>query len=363
MLIPGNIADGGFMQAGYEGLLAIHDELGAETSYIDAVKPEQPLLAAALRELAEGKPDLIIAHGGQNSPAIEEVAPEFPDIRFVVVQGGVTGPNVSSYEVLQEELAWLAGAAAGLMTETDVVGHISGIRVPPGLKGRGGFYNGLMHTNPDAKFLTTFAGNQDDNALSYKVAKAEIDAGADIIFTMLNAGRTGAIDAMREAGVKQIGNVRDWYPDAPDVFVASAVANVSMPSLVAARDLANGTWEPGKVVQIGLGEPGGGVARTVTGGSGRGRRAGRGAPRQDRLGGDRGVDRVRGRRAPVLTLRARLRSRPKFRGRRHPKQPAFPPTPHQAAAQLGHCRQVANPPGPRAARWNGPGVSAIALGQ
>ena len=255
MLIPGNIADGGFMQAGYEGLLAIHDELGAETSYIDAIKPEQPLLAAALRELAEGKPDLIIAHGGQNSPAIEEVAPEFPDIRFVVVQGGVTGPNVSSYEVLQEESAWLAGAAAGLMTETDVVGHISGIRVPPGLKGRGGFYNGLMHTNPDATFLTTFAGNQDDNALSYKVAKAEIDAGADIIFTMLNAGRTGAIDAMREAGVKQIGNVRDWYPDAPDVFVASAVANVSMPSLVAARDLANGTWEPGKVVQIGLENP------------------------------------------------------------------------------------------------------------
>lgn len=32
MLIPGNIADGGFMQAGYEGLLAIHEELGAKTS-------------------------------------------------------------------------------------------------------------------------------------------------------------------------------------------------------------------------------------------------------------------------------------------------------------------------------------------
>ena len=104
MLIPGNIADGGFMQAGYEGLLAIHDELGAETSYIDAVKPEQPLLAAALRELAEGKPDMIIAHGGQNSPAIEEVAPEFPDIRFVVVQGGVTGA----------ERLELRGAAGGV---------------------------------------------------------------------------------------------------------------------------------------------------------------------------------------------------------------------------------------------------------
>ena len=183
------------------------------------------------------------------------MAAEFPDLKFVVVQGAVTGPNLSSYEVLQEESAWLAGAAAGLLTETGTVGHISGIRVTPGLKGRGGFYHGLMHTNPDAQFLTTFAGDQDDNELSYRVASDEIDQGADIIFTMLNAGRTGAIDAMREHGVHQIGNVRDWYPDHPDVFVASAIANVSVAGLTAARDLSEGRWEGGQIVKIGLENP------------------------------------------------------------------------------------------------------------
>lgn len=256
MLIPGQIDDGGFMQAGYNGLIAIRDQLGAEIRYIDKIKPKQESLAAALRELAADKPDLVIAHGGQNSKAMQQVAPEFPDVRFVVVQGGVTGANLSSYEVLQEESAWLAGAAAGLLTKTGTVGHISGIRVKPGLKGRGAFYNGLMHTNPKAKFLTTFAGDQDDNALSRKVATAEIDAGADIIFTMLNAGRTGAIDAMREKGVFQIGNVRDWYPDHPDVFIASAVANVSMAALKAAQDVAAGTWKPATIVKIGLADDG-----------------------------------------------------------------------------------------------------------
>ena len=255
MLIPGQIDDGGFMQAGYNGLLAIRDELGAETHYIDGIPPEPEAMAAALRELAAAEPDMVIAHGGQTAPAVEAVAAEFPEVRFTVVQGALTGPNVASYEVLQEESAWLAGAAAGLLTETGVVGHISGIRVPPGLKGRGAFYHGLSHTNPDAKFLTIFAGDQDDNALSHEVASAEIDAGADIIFTMLNAGRTGAIDAMRERGVHQIGNVRDWYPDHPDVFVASAIADVSVPGLQAARDLAAGTWEPGVVRRIGLEDP------------------------------------------------------------------------------------------------------------
>ena len=255
MLIPGRIDDGGFMQAGYNGLLAIRDELGAETRYLDGIPPEPEAMAAALRELAAAGPDMVIAHGGQTAPAVEAVAAEFPDVRFTVVQGALTGPNVASYEVLQEDSAWLAGAAAGLLTETGVVGHISGIRVPPGLKGRGAFYHGLTHTNPDARFLTIFAGDQDDNDLSHRVASAEIDAGADIIFTMLNAGRTGAIEAMREKGVKQIGNVRDWYPDHPEVFVASAIANVSIPSLQAAKDLAAGTWEPGVVRRIGLEDP------------------------------------------------------------------------------------------------------------
>jgi basic membrane protein A and related proteins len=255
MLIPGRIDDGGFMQAGYNGLVAIGDELGAETRYIDGIPPELEAMAAALRELAAAGPDMVIAHGGQTAPAVEAVAAEFPDVRFTVVQGALTGPNVASYEVLQEESAWLAGAAAGLLTETGVVGHISGIRVPPGLKGRGAFYHGLAHTNPDAKFLTLFAGDQDDNALSHRVATAEIDAGADVIFTMLNAGRTGAIEAMREKGVHQIGNVRDWYPDHPDVFIASAIANVSVPGFQAAKDLAEGKWQPGVVRRIGLENP------------------------------------------------------------------------------------------------------------
>ena len=182
----------------------------------------------------------------------EEVAAEFPDVKFVVVQGNVTGPNLSSYEVLQEQSTWLAGAAAGLLTETNVVGHISGIRVRPGLVGRAAFYEGLMTTNPDATFLTTFSGDQDDSDLNRAVAEAQIAEGADIIFTMLNAGRVGAIDASREAGIWQIGNVRDWYEVHPDVFVASAIANVSMAGLRAAQDVADESWEPGVIVKIGI---------------------------------------------------------------------------------------------------------------
>jgi basic membrane protein A len=128
-LFAGRIDDAGFMESGYRGLVAARDRLGVTIAWRAGVKPERDLLAAALRELAGATPDLVVAHGGQNNEAAKIVAAEFPNLRFVVTQGSVTGANLASYEVLQEESAFLAGALAGWTTKTGVVGHMSGIRV------------------------------------------------------------------------------------------------------------------------------------------------------------------------------------------------------------------------------------------
>ncbi len=254
-LFAGRIDDKGFMQAGYGGLRAAAERLGVSVSHKDGVRPEKDLLAEALRELASAKPDLVVAHGGQNNAAAQLVAAERPDVNFVVTQGNVTGPNLASYEVLQEHSAFLAGALAALTTRTGVVGHMSGIRVTPGLKGRAAYANGVRHVNPDVRLLTNFSGNQDDNALSKRVAAAMIDGRADVIFTMLNAGRNGAVEACRERGIAQIGNVIDWTVIAPDVFIASAVADSGLALFNAAKDVAEGTFKAGSIRQIGLDQP------------------------------------------------------------------------------------------------------------
>jgi basic membrane protein A len=255
MVLPGDVDDDGFVQSGDEALSTIEGELGAETRSVDGVASETESLSAAIRELAAEGPDLLIAHGGQGSAAAADVAPEYPDISFVVTQGSVTGPNLASYVVFQEQSAFLAGAAAGLLTESDVVGHISGIRVPPGLKGRAAYAAGVAHTSPDATLLTTFAGDQDDADLAQRVAEAQIEQGADLIFTMLNAGRSGAIAAADEHGIELFGNVGTWYPDHPEIFAGSAVADVGIGAIEAARDLENGDWQAGRIVEIGLEEP------------------------------------------------------------------------------------------------------------
>jgi basic membrane protein A len=254
-LFAGRIDDGGFMEAGYRGLVAAHERLGVGIAWRDRINPERDLLQAALRGLAVDGAAMVIAHGGQNNDAAKAVAPEFPGTKFVVTQGNVIGPNLASYEVLQEESAFLAGALAGWTTSTGIVGHMSGIRVAPGLKGRAAFAGGLAHANPGARLLTNFSGSQDDNVLSKRVASAMIDTRADIIFTMLNAGRAGAIEACRERSVKQIGNVRDWVATMPDVFVASALADSGVALLRAVEDLLSGTLRTNAIERIGLKRP------------------------------------------------------------------------------------------------------------
>ena len=257
VLIPGKHNDGGFMQAAHTGYEKIRDQLDVNASFVSNISAtsDPVLLTDAMRELAKQGPDMIIAHGGQCNGPAETVSQEFPDIKFVVIQGHVQGPNLSSYVVRQEDSAWLAGALAGLTTESDMVGHISGAWPKPGLIGRAAFYDGLMHVNPDAKYLTWFTGDLDNTGINAEAAAAEIAHGADVIYTMLNAGRQGVIDEIKKHNgeVRHIGNVSDWT-QVDDTFVGSAVADASVAILNAAQDFTTGKWQPNQITEIGLGQ-------------------------------------------------------------------------------------------------------------
>ena len=254
-LFAGRLDDGGFMESGYRGLTRAKAEFGLHTTLIDHVPPDPQRLAEALRQLARSGAGLIIAHGGQNDAAAHAVAAEFPNLLFVVTQGSVCEANLSSYEVRQEQSAYLAGVAAAHLTKSGIVGHISGIRVRPGLLGRAAYAAGVAAANPAVRLLTTFCGTQDDTVVAQRVANAQIAAGADVIFTMLNAAMPGAIAACRPGNARLIGNVRDWVTVEPDVFAGSALADVGLGVYEACRDVAQNAWQSGCIRRFGVENP------------------------------------------------------------------------------------------------------------
>ena len=255
VLIPGKHNDNGFMEAAYRGYEKIKTELDVDANYVSNISAtsDQKILTEAMRALAQKNPDMIIAHGGQCNGPAETVSKEFPNIKFVVIQGHVQGPNLSSYVVRQEDSAWLAGALAGLTTKSNIVGHISGAWPKPGLMGRAAFYDGLKYVNPNATFLTWFTGDLDNQDINATAASAQTYKGADVIYTMLNAGRQGVIDEIhtQDGKVRHIGNVSDWT-QVDDAFIGSAVADASVAILTAAQDLTTGKWRPNQIHEIGL---------------------------------------------------------------------------------------------------------------
>jgi len=248
----GEVRDAGFNASALAGAEAVAAKGLAEISIISGVRYDQDEIRKKLFEITDSV-DGVVFVGGQGNIATPEIAKAYPEKKFAVVQGFNTGPNLAAYDVRQEDSAFLAGVLAAKLTQTQTVGHLSGHRVPPGLKGRAAFVAGVAHADPSIQVLTGFCGTQDDSEVTQAWASAQIEAGVDILFTMLNGARPGAISACRHSGARQIGNALDWVNVDPDVFVASAIARIDLGVERAVMDMVAGVT-PENIVEFGLAE-------------------------------------------------------------------------------------------------------------
>ena len=211
--------------------------------------------AQVLSDICRAGLDLLVAHGGQGDAPVEMMHAQCPDTLFVVTQGSFLAANTASYEVLQEQSAFLAGVLAGLASKSRVVAHMSGEKVRPGLKGRAAFASGLRQAAPDCRFVTSFCGHQHDPDLAFETTRKLQQQGADLIFSMIDGGRPGVTRACRELPIRQIGNVLDWVQRDPQVFAASALADSGRGLSQAIEDFTLGKVRPGTTQIYGLDQP------------------------------------------------------------------------------------------------------------
>lgn len=253
VIFVGELHDGGFNQCAFEGVKQSQRTAGdMEIDVVGGLSYDPTAMEQSLRDSA-ARSDGVVFIGGQGNMVTPAVAADFPDRSFAIVQGNVTGPNLASYDVLQEQSAFLAGVLAARITQTGTVGHLSGHRVVPGLKGRAAFAAGVKHADNAVRLVTGFCGTQDDSTVTEAWTRALIAEGADHIFTMLNAARAGATRACRRTGAHQIGNAADWCTIDPDVFVASAVARIDLGVVRAISDM-QGRLGRDEIVQLGIGD-------------------------------------------------------------------------------------------------------------
>ncbi|MGZ9810882.1 BMP family protein [Pseudoroseicyclus sp. H15] len=245
VLIPGSTSDKGWMESGYDGLVAAQAEHGdlLKVQMIENISDAD--MEQALTQLAMAN-DLVIGVGGQTQQAVFKIAARFPDTSFSIVGGneGQEAPNVAGYDVKQAEIAFVAGAAAALMSETGAVSYVGGAEIPSIVNAGEEFGAGARYINPDIRYFEAYTGDFDDVAGSKEATLAAINQGADVHYHILNLGLRGMEQAAAENGTHIIGSYSDYCGVDP-LYIAYSITGVGYQVEYAIDQLVEGTWEPG----------------------------------------------------------------------------------------------------------------------
>jgi basic membrane protein A len=245
ILIPGSKSDKGWMESGYDGLVAAQKKYGDKIKVQMIENINYADMEQALTNLAS-KNALVIGVGGQTQAAVYKVAPRFPKTKFSIVGGneGDKLPNVAGYDVKQAEIAYVAGAAAAMLSKNGAVSYVGGLEIPSIVNAGKEFGNGAKSVKPDIKYFQNFTGDFDDVAKSKEATLAAIAQGADVHYHILNLGLRGMEQAAKEKGTHIIGSYTDRCGSDP-LYVAYSITGVGYQVQYAIDEMVKGTWQPG----------------------------------------------------------------------------------------------------------------------
>src|SRR5258708_12571249 len=131
ILIPGSKSDKGWMESGYDGLMAAEKKNGDKIKVQMIENINYADMEQALTNLATGNA-LVIGVGGQTQAAVYKIARRFPRTKFSIVGGNEAEalPNVAGYDVKQAELPFVPRAPPPLLSHTPRVTYLPRLQIP-----------------------------------------------------------------------------------------------------------------------------------------------------------------------------------------------------------------------------------------
>jgi basic membrane protein A len=216
-------ANAGLQQAIEDGLVC---EENTETNEANSTGSDRDQNVQAL---ADAGFNLVIGVGFAFSPGINTIAPDYPDVNFMIVDGfatcgtacGLTNDaeaiaNVADFTFKENEGSFLVGAAAALKCECDTIGFLGG-QQGTGLIERfqAGYEAGAQEINPDINVLVEYIGDDttafNDPVRGEALSTSMYDDGAEIIYHAAGASGAGLFNAAVDADKLAIGVDSDQY--------------------------------------------------------------------------------------------------------------------------------------------------------
>lgn len=243
----GGRGDKSFNDSAYAGMEKAKENLDIDFNYVEPTSLAD--FSQYLDDYAMAGYDLVIAIGFDMETPLTEVAPNYPDTKFVVVDAVVDQPNVSSVLFNNKEGAFIVGALSGLMTETDKLGYIGGIDMSFLNEFRDGYTEGAKYTNEDVEVLNLYVGGTNpfnDPAKAKELALSLNSAGADIIFAAAGGSGRGLMEAVNEnSDLYAIGMDSDQDYEVEGKVITSMMKRVDNAVYSTIEKFLEGTLESG----------------------------------------------------------------------------------------------------------------------
>ncbi|ATW28564.1 hypothetical protein DCMF_12100 [Candidatus Formimonas warabiya] len=207
---PG-LGDGGFNDSAHSGLTRAKENFSDKLEISTVTPKDLESREEELKKLVQNKTDLVIAMGYYYADILPQVAAEYPDIKFVLIDNDLPDlkaeGNLTSLTFKDQEGAFLAGAA--LKSRTGKIGFVGGVEVPAVKNFEAGYTAGAKHINPGIEIFSSYAATGVEGFNSPEKGKAlalaQIKDGADVIFHAAGATGFGVFEAAAEKKILAIG--------------------------------------------------------------------------------------------------------------------------------------------------------------
>lgn len=276
------IDDKSFNAAAWRGVLAYYgdtweNQKGRGTLYDNITCQTQDMYIPTLRQVSDEAPDLIITTGFTFADALAEVAEQYPDQKYMIVDvDWVNLPNVMNFVFREEQGSFLVGMAAALQAQEEGVsnprfGFIGGVPGATITKFEMGYIQGVHSVIPNAPIVDYYANNWGAPQLAKTQAKNWYDSGVYAIFSAAGGTGGGTIAQAKEyreqgKNVWAIGVDSDQYEEGiysgtKSAVLTSMLKRVETASLYAINAIEKGSFK-GEVINLNMAQDGVGFATT-----------------------------------------------------------------------------------------------------
>jgi len=234
------VGDLGWSWAHNEGRKATAEEFDwLETDFTEAVAPENS--ERIFRQYANDGFDVVFGCTFGYQDPMASVAEDFPDIRFEHNTGYLTRENMGRYMGRIYQARYMAGVAAGMVTETNTLGYVAAFPIAEVVRGINAFTLGAASVNDEISTKVRWTNTWFDPPTEQEAANSLIDEGVDVMAQHQDS--PAAVRAANEADIWATGYDAPMGEFGGDNYLTSPIWHWEEFYRPTVESVREGTWE------------------------------------------------------------------------------------------------------------------------